>query len=318
MASFSRQSALPCGWPSAKPWKNPGEGCSGFSPENTSTVLPHGAIRSGECRGDRAGPGIAALAGAHPLGRPGDPGFCCPDKACPPISPQPGLQPRPTMAARELRGLPRSGARAAGHLAAPGAANQGRRETGAQHHPHQTRLSLGGFGVCSVSPHRWARLPPDCRCSRPCRPREGARGSAGPRERPCRITKQAWRGPPGLEGVPSPGPGRRSGASPRADCRVSPAGRGGGDWPAAAPTSWRSRRPPPTPAATPGPRGVKLWRLQGLANSQFHLEKRSASQLSEHGTASRWERAIPLAPLRATAAPWAAASAWLAGRSVHQ
>jgi len=302
MASFSRQSALP--WlPSGKALKETRRSCSGF-PEHQHGLALWG-IRSGECRGDRAAC-YAALARAHPTGRPGRIQGLLSGQSCHRSPHQPAATAGRPFGARRSSGCLDQAHRAAGHLQAPGATRPARPPSTTT----STRPRWAAPGLFRVT----ASLGQAPRCPI-------ALAHAGPRS--CRriaasriglpITAKAAPGPPGADG-----PITRLWSPPRfpsADCVCSPAGRRV-TWPAAAPLHGGARRPP-TPAATARPRGVSCGAPRGSPTASSS-RKASGSQAGEHGHGQQGGSGQSRLRRPATAAAWAAASAWRRPQRFHR
>jgi len=268
MASFpSRQSALPGGCLNGKSPGGTRQKLQRLSP-NTSNGLAAMGDRSGECRGDEQG--LQRLAGwGPPTGRPGRSRGLLSGQATPPISHQPAANRWPTMRRPSFQGA--SIRRTSGRATCSAAATRPAK-TGAQHH-HINELSLGGSGLFRVTASLGQAPRRVARCSRPLQARRAPQ-DRGPHGSACRSTKQAGAGRQGL-GVPSPGPGRRP-RFPSGGCRVSPAGRGGGDWPQPTPLHGASRRGTPTTGGPPpGPARREAVRSRGRPNSPSFISEKA-------------------------------------------
>jgi len=208
-----------------------------------------------------------------PTGRPGSiQGSGCRDKLPPNL--HSSLQRWPTMRRRAQAGLASNQAHRSGRPpCAPGAHRPAR--SGAQHTSIKRGSRLGGARGCSRV-HASLAGSPDCRLLSAMQG-EAAAGSLAS-GRPA-ITS-SWRRRQGLMGsITRLVAGR---ASLRADCRVSPAGRGGGDLPAAAPLSWAKQTARPTPRPPPGAARRGAVALQGC-QQPVSSRKRSGLQLVSIG-----------------------------------
>jgi len=173
MASFP-QFAVALRWLAfAKPWKNPAESCSGFSPNHQQRSCAMGRIRSG--RNGRGDPSRALLrfwAGAHPLAPPPgpNPGFFLLSRTSCHDLPTSSWQPLADHGARpSSKGAASIKGRTerAGHLPSPPGPRPTRpRRDRRQHQPHHEARFAGParglfpFLVPPASLGRLPRLPP--------------------------------------------------------------------------------------------------------------------------------------------------------------